>query len=120
LGPLDPDSVDPLHVSAAIADELLGHDTVFAGIPAHMRLDLRVAIVYTVDSWPLWPGVVSSSLGRGLGEEFEICNRFRSMADTSTNAVITSVPAADNDNMLISGANVVFIIEIRIDEGLRL
>jgi hypothetical protein len=62
LGPFNTDGVDALDAVVPIVNELSRHDTVLTGVLAHVCLDLRVAVIDTVDTRPLGPWVVASTL----------------------------------------------------------
>ncbi|GKT57393.1 conserved hypothetical protein [Colletotrichum tofieldiae] len=117
-GPLDADGVDALDLAGAVVDELLGHDAVLAGVLAHVLLDLGVAVVHAVDAGPLGPRVVAGTLRRGLGQKLEVDDRLGAVAHRGTDAVVTGVTTADDDDVLALGGDVGAVLKLGVEEGL--
>ena len=117
LGPFDAVDVDAGDIAGVVADEFFGHDAVLTGILAHVGFHFGVTVVNAVDAGPLWPWVVARTLGGRLGEQFEICDRFGAVADGGTDAVVSCVTAANNNDIFAFGGDVFAICELRVEEG---
>jgi hypothetical protein len=118
LGPLDADGLDALDVAFAVVDELLGHDAVLTRVLAHVSLDLGVAVVDTVDARPLRPRVVAGTLRRWLGEQLEVDDVLGTVANGSTNAIVTSITTTNHDNVLALGGDVSVVGELGVEKRL--
>ena len=119
LGPLDTDGLDTLDVTLAVINELLGHDAVLTRVLAHVSLDLSVTVVDTVDARPLRPGVVAGTLRRRLRQQLEVDNVLGTVANRSTNAVVTSVTTTNDDDVLALGGDVCLVGKLRVEQRLR-
>ena len=118
LGPLDTDGLDALDVALAIVNELLGHDAVLTRVLAHVGLDLGVTVVHTVDARPLRPWVVAGTLGRRLGQQLEVDDALGTVANGSTNAVVTGVTTTNDDNVLALGRDVGVVGKLGVEQRL--
>ncbi|GJD02058.1 hypothetical protein ColKHC_10883 [Colletotrichum higginsianum] len=117
-GPLDADGVDALDLAGTVIDELFRHDAEFAGVLAHVLLDLGVAIVHTVDTRPLRPRVIAGTLRRGLGQKLKVDDRLGTVADRGTDTVVTGITTADDDDVLALGRDVGAVLKLGVEEGL--
>jgi hypothetical protein len=118
LGPLNANGLNALDVALAVVDELLGHDAVLTRVLAHVGLDLSVAVVHTVDARPLRPWVVAGTLCRRLRKQLEVDDVLGTVANGSTNAVVTSVTTTNHDNVLALGGDVGIVGKLGVKQGL--
>jgi hypothetical protein len=116
LGPLNTDSVDTLDLASAIVDEVLRKNTVLTRVLAHVGLDLGVTVVNTVDTGPLRPGVVTSTLGRRLRKQLKVDNRLGTVTNGSTDTVVTSVTTTNDNNVLVLGRDVLAVRKTRVEK----
>ena len=87
---------------------------------AEVRGDLCVAVVRAENARPLRPRVVTGARGRGPGEELEVRDGFRAMAHRSADAVVAGVTTADDNNVLALRVDVRAVLELRVEERLRI
>lgn len=66
--------------------------------------------------WPLGPWIVPTSGNWWPWQQLEIDNGLRAMAHCRTNAIISSIATADDNNILSFGVDVPPILQVRIQE----
>ena len=105
VDPLDLDRLDGLEPAVRVADEAARVDEVAARIGAPQGGGLFLAVVHLVDLGPLRPGVVRGArLGRP-GQDLELGDALRALADGRADAVGAGVAAADDDHVLAGGGD---------------
>ena len=63
---------------------------------------------------PLWPWVIASAGSRRLRQKFEISHGVGTMTHRGPNTVVSSVTAANDDDVLASGINISIVLEFRV------
>lgn len=107
--PVDFDGFDGFDISVSIVDEFDGLDCEASRIFAEFCFGFFVPIIDAEDSRPLWPRVVGSSLQGRFFDDFEIDERFAAVSHGGAEAVIAGVAAADNDDVLSAGTDVLAV-----------
>ena len=105
-------------ITVVVADELLGHDGVDAGVLSEDSLDLGVAVVNAEDARPLGPRVVRCTLHGRLRHELEIGHRLAPMAHRGSNTIGARVTASDHDDVLPGGSDKGVFVPLRFQGSL--
>jgi hypothetical protein len=66
--------------------------------------------------WPLGPWIVATSGNWWPWKQLKIDNGLRAMAHCRTNAIISSITTADDNNILSFGVDVTPILQVGIQE----
>ena len=76
-------------------------------------------VIEAINARPLWPWIIRGTLGGGLVEQFKIHYALAAVPQRSADAIRAGIAAADNDHVLVLGRRVRFILEIGIEQALR-
>ena len=106
-------------MAAAVAEEFLGENVICARIITVLCLVFGVRVIEAINARPLWPWIVRGTLGGGLVKQFKIHHTLAAVPQRSANAIRTGIAATDNDHVLVLGRRVRFVIEIGIEQALR-
>mmetsp|Transcript_18662 Transcript_18662/g.44240 ORF Transcript_18662/g.44240 Transcript_18662/m.44240 type:complete len:317 (+) Transcript_18662:309-1259(+) len=109
---------EALDIAIVVADELLGHDGVDAGVLSEDGLDLGVTVIQAKDARPLWPRIVRSTLHGRLRHELKIGHRLAAVAHGGSDAIGTRVAASDHDNVLPGGSDEGVLLPLRFQGAL--
>ena len=80
--------------------------------------DFSVTVIGAEDTRPLGPWVIVSTAGWGFGQQLEIGHRLRTVAHRCSDTVVSSVTTTNDDDVLALGANVVVILQLRVEKRL--
>src|SRR5690606_12629556 len=117
-GPLDVDGLDAREIAVRIADEALAEQAVLARILAELSGRLGVTVVNAEDLRPQRPWVVGGTIFRRLRHQFEIDDIFGAVTDRRADAVGACIAAADDNDILVLGRNVIAVLEVGIEQAL--
>ena len=79
-----------------------------------MSSNLGMTIIGPEDPWPLGPWVVRCTAGRRLGQKLEVRDGLGPVSHGGSDAVVSGVATTNNDNVLARRADVVSVLELRI------
>lgn len=84
-----------------------------------MGSDLSVAVIRTEDTWPLGPWVVTPTASWRLGQQLEVGDGLRAVTHRGSDAIVSGVTTANNNDILALCADVVVVLQLRVEKGFR-
>ena len=106
------------NVILVVLDEPLYRCLVDSRIVTKYGNGFFLTVVCLADTGPLRPRIAFGTSVRQLRHHFQLYHRLAAVANGSTDAVVTRIAAADDDDILILGTDIVTVRQVGVDQAL--